>query len=233
MHRLATVLTATAAVGFAFSASAADLPVYKAPHYVAAPQYNWTGCYVGGNVGWAFGRGEINGTGGGISATNSAFAGGFQGGCDYQFAGGFVIGARGMFDWTKLKGSGTFPAGITGITAGSIGNTQTTWFSTLTARLGYAIMPTGLIYVQGGGAWSRSDADIQLAGVQVAQFSNNKGGYDIGGGYEHMFNRNLSGFIEYNYMNFGTASATTPAGAALSLKKDSQNVLVGLNWRFR
>jgi outer membrane immunogenic protein len=32
------------------AAAAADLPV-KAPMYSPAPVYNWTGCYVGGNVG--------------------------------------------------------------------------------------------------------------------------------------------------------------------------------------
>ena len=191
---------------------------------------SWTGCYVGPNLGWAFGRGEVtDSSGAGISGTNSAFAGGGQVGCDYQFAGGFVLGARGMFDWTKLRGSGTFASGPN---AGSVGNTQTTSFSTLTARLGYAVMPTGLIYIQGGGAWSRADFDITAGGVKTAQGANNKGGYDFGVGYEQMISPSWSAFVEYNYMNFGTASGTASTGP-VSLKKDSQNILLGVNWRFR
>ena len=191
---------------------------------------SWTGCYVGPNLGWAFGRGEVtDSSGAGISGTKSAFAGGGQVGCDYQFAGGFVLGARGMFDWTKLRGSGTFASGPN---VGSVGNTQTTSFSTLTARLGYAVMPTGLIYIQGGGAWSRADFDITAGGVKTAQGANNKGGYDFGVGYEQMITPSWSAFVEYNYMNFGTASGTSSNGP-VSLKKDSQNILLGVNWRFR
>jgi len=216
------------ASGSTFAADLPSGPAYKAPASFA-PVYSWTGCYVGGNMGWAFGRGEItDSTGAGFSATNSAFAGGGQIGCDYQFSGGFVIGARNMFDWTKLKGSGTFASGPN---AGSVGNTQTTWFDTLTVRLGYAVMPTDLIYLQAGGAWSRADYDIFFNGTKVAQGSNNKGGYDFGVGYEHMFSPNWSAFLEYNYMNFGTGSGTIATGP-VSLKKDSQNVLVGVNWRF-
>jgi outer membrane immunogenic protein len=218
-------------------ASAADIgsgkgtdAMAQAPRAPLLPIYNWTGCYIGGNMGVAFGRGQISdSTGAGISGTNSGFAGGGQVGCDYQFGGGFVIGARGMFDWTKLKGSGTFTSGPN---AGSVGNTQTTSFSTLTVRLGYAVMPTGLIYLQTGGAWSRSDYDIFTGRVKTAQGSNNKGGYDFGIGYEQMISPNWSAFLEYNYMNFGTATGTIATGP-VSLKKDSQNILLGVNWRFR
>jgi outer membrane immunogenic protein len=41
------------------SAHAADLsrqPVYKAPLPAMAPAFSWTGCYIGGNVGGAWGR---------------------------------------------------------------------------------------------------------------------------------------------------------------------------------
>jgi len=37
--------------------------------------------------------------------------------------------------------------------------------------------------------------------------------------------------VEYNHADFGTTSATTPAGLALSAKSDVDVVLFGLNWR--
>jgi outer membrane immunogenic protein len=40
---------------------------------------------------------------GDLSTNNSGFAGGGQIGCDYQFAGGWVIGIRNMFDRDKLE----------------------------------------------------------------------------------------------------------------------------------
>jgi outer membrane immunogenic protein len=231
-----TLIAAGLSTGIHQLASAADLDprgseaMAQAPRAVLVPAGNWTGFYVGANMGWAFGRGQItDSTGAGISATNSAFAGGGQVGYDYQFSGGFVLGARAMFDWTKLRGSGTFASGPN---VNSIGNTQTTSFTTVSARLGYAVTPTSLVYVLAGGAWSHADYDIFAGGVKTAQGSNNKGGYDFGVGYEQMLAPNWSAFLEYNYMNFGTASGTIPSGP-VSVKKDTQNILVGVNWRFR
>ena len=41
------------------AASAADLPMRtKAPPLVVSPAYNWTGFYVGGNIGYAWGNAD-------------------------------------------------------------------------------------------------------------------------------------------------------------------------------
>ena len=62
MRRVALCLAASAALGLALlqTASAADLltkaPVYKAPPPMIV--YNWTGCYVGVEGGWAGGRSQ-------------------------------------------------------------------------------------------------------------------------------------------------------------------------------
>jgi outer membrane immunogenic protein len=61
LMRLTSIgLIAAATIGIAGIALSADLPV-KAPAYappVAAP-YNWTGSYVGGNIGYGWGSGSI------------------------------------------------------------------------------------------------------------------------------------------------------------------------------
>ncbi|MDR3466024.1 MAG: porin family protein, partial [Xanthobacteraceae bacterium] len=65
------------------SAFAADLQprtYTKAPAYVPAPIYNWTGFYIGGHVGGAF-EGDSS-----LSGSNGRFLGGVQVGADYQFA---------------------------------------------------------------------------------------------------------------------------------------------------
>src|SRR5215813_12722458 len=87
----------------ATSAMAADLPV-KAPPPPPAPVYTWTGCYIGGNVGWARAEARLrfnNIDDGRLS--RDGIAGGGQIGCDYQFAGNtnWVIGIRGMVDGTS------------------------------------------------------------------------------------------------------------------------------------
>ena len=109
-------LFATAAlIALASPASAADmrLPVYKAPPPVA-PVWSWSGCYLGGHAGglWATQKDWIVRTPGGDFFGQSlgqhdehSWVGGAQAGCDYQFAGGFVIGVQGDYAWTNAEGS--------------------------------------------------------------------------------------------------------------------------------
>lgn len=62
----------------------------------------WT-CYIGGNVGGAFGDASASFPGGEVSTNGSGFAGGGQIGCDYQFTGGWVVDIRNMYDWSSNK----------------------------------------------------------------------------------------------------------------------------------
>src|SRR5215831_10282665 len=108
-------LFATAAlIALAGPAVAADmrLPVYKAPPVV--PVWSWSGCYVGGHAGalWAKSKDWIVRTPGGAFYGQSlgehaldSWLGGAQAGCDYQFAGGFVIGIQGDYAWANAEGS--------------------------------------------------------------------------------------------------------------------------------
>ena len=231
------ILLATVAMAALCSASAlaADLPqrpVYRAEPVMMAP--TWTGCYIGGNIGGAFGDASVSGPGGTVSTNGSGFAGGGQIGCDYQFSGGWVIGFRDMFDGTSNKKSGTFGSGLL---AGDVANFNNQWFDTLTARLGYAVQPGWLLYFQGGAAWGHTSTNVTFNGLQLGQTSNTKTGWTIGGGVEWMFAPHWSAFLEGNYMDFGSNSGTVgppvcPTGCSISGKATEATVLVGVNYRF-
>src|SRR4051794_9753715 len=106
MRRIALALLSTTLLSGI--AAAADLrapvrgPAYSAPAY----GHNWTGCFVGGSVGglWATKDWTVNaadpffttGRAFGSHDANS-WLGGVQVGCDYQFAGGFVVGIQGDY----------------------------------------------------------------------------------------------------------------------------------------
>ena len=239
MRKRSLILLAAATIGLAASqASAADLP-RKAPAYMPPPPppMTWTGCYIGGNIGGAFGDASLSGPGGTVSTDGSGFAGGGQIGCDYQFSGGWVVGIRNMFDGTSNKRSGTIAGGPL---AGDVVNFNNQWFDTLTARLGYAFQPAWLLYLQGGGALAHTSTNITAGGVQIAQTSHTGSGWTIGGGVEWMFAPHWSAFLEGNYMDFGsrdgtafTAVGTTCApGCAFSAKATETSVLIGVNYRF-
>jgi outer membrane immunogenic protein len=138
-------------------AAAADLPPAPPPApapvpYTKAPPpaLSWTGCYVGGNIGGGWSHISASDTNTNISGdlgtiNGSGFVGGGQVGCDYQFAGRWVVGVTGEFEGARIKGSVPF--------APERANTSTIpWLATATVRLGVAIQPATLVYVRGGGA---------------------------------------------------------------------------------
>src|ERR1700758_3049509 len=110
MKKLATAIAAIALIGT--PAFAADMAVKAPPLPPPAPVYNWTGWYVGGNVGYSWGNAntDLGGTGSVTSffnippATSSfAFAdshtakpngviGGGQIGYNYQFSPAGIVG---------------------------------------------------------------------------------------------------------------------------------------------
>jgi outer membrane immunogenic protein len=99
MRRSATSFTAIviSLVGLEQSVLAADFPArpeYKVP-VAGAPVSQWTGCYIGGNIGAGWLRSEISNVSGAITISESSagFVAGGQFGCDYQ-AGTMVFGIR-------------------------------------------------------------------------------------------------------------------------------------------
>src|ERR1700752_1390377 len=239
MRKSALTLLA-AVIGLAAGqASAADLQ-RRAPAYVpppAPPPMTWTGCYIGGNIGGVFGRAKADFDIGELSSNNnSGFAGGGQVGCDYQFAGGWVVGFRNMFDGASLSRDRTAVVAGDRITV-KINND---WFEPLTGRIGYVIAPSWLLYGQGGAAWAKNSAEVHINGDDLGSLSKTRTGWTAGGGIEWMFAPNWSAFLEGNYMDFGsnnrninTALGTVcDSGCSFRTKATAATVLVGVNYRF-
>ena len=244
MNRFAVIGTSLLSlVGFVGAASAADLPARtytKAPIAAAVMTYNWTGCYVGGNVGggWAHTRQEFAPPFTGLFSDNrgSDVIGGGQIGCDYQFD-RFVIGAQGQFDFARINSSQVEPLFPT-----FTSTAQTKQIFTATARVGYLVVPSVLAYVKGGGAWTQSYL-TSIGSVPITFLSesatSNRSGWTVGGGAEWMFSPGWSVFAEYNYMDFGTkltqyVSGPNTIGAPniLNVKLTTQTALVGVNYKF-
>jgi outer membrane immunogenic protein len=224
------LLSAAAFIAFAAPALAADLPARpytKAPAYtVPEAVYNWTGFYIGGNIGGAFaGNNSLEGNGG-------RFMGGVQGGFDYQFASNWVIGAEAQYDWlaNSNRNNVLFPVGGTVITANS------NQLGSVTGRLGYTWGPT-LLYAKGGYAWrDGNNLGVTVAGVPAGFTTNggHKDGYTVGAGLEYMFAPNWSAKAEYQYYDFGkTTFSAGPADiAGRSFRNDEHTVKIGVNYRF-
>ncbi|WP_441244673.1 outer membrane protein [Tardiphaga sp. 768_D3_N2_1] len=219
------------ALGASVPAMAADLaarPYTKAPAYVAAPIYNWTGFYIGGHVGGAFNG--SNGFGGTSDNSDGRFLGGLQIGADYQFAPNWVVGIEGQYSWVGSNNTNVLFAG-TGLTY----NLNQKGLGSVTGRIGYTWGPA-LLYVKGGYAYSDySETLVNAAGAPVAFAAGTKhDGYTVGAGLEYLFTQNWSGKVEYQYYDFGKTQFSTPTALVAfgSSKNDEHTVKAGLNYRF-
>jgi len=212
----------------ATSAIAADMPVKARP--APAPVYNWTGCYLGGNIGWANESAHFDdsvlGNDGRLS--NSGFAGGGQIGCDYQFASNWVFGVQGLMDGTDINRS---RASIIDPTLFTFHH-DVNWFATVTARLGYLFTPSFLFYVKGG--WGsvneRFSVTTPVTNVLVASVDRNASGGDVGVGFEYMFIPNWSFWVEWDHI-FLDHESIAFATRFDNIHRDFDKVLFGINWR--
>ncbi|MGB8610613.1 MAG: hypothetical protein WCD60_03080, partial [Pseudolabrys sp.] len=138
------------------SAMAAD-PRVQGPVYARsekAPPYNWSGLYLGANVGGTWSNRRLN-----VAGTtwddpgSTAFIGGFQLGYNLQ-AGHFLVGVEGDFDWVTFGRPGF-------IVSSPVGPIQfidrQKWISTVAARFGIAV-DRWLTYGKVGGGWAQDSA---------------------------------------------------------------------------
>jgi outer membrane immunogenic protein len=221
-------------------AQAADMPLKAKP--LAGAGYNWTGCYIGGDVGGAWSRMDTSrfaqdGIGPSFAdygrEDDKGFMGGGQAGCDFQTT-NLVFGIQGTFDFGGVKGSHA----LTDIpTFSETNNLQAVY--TATGRMGYLYTPSFLGYVKVGMAWMQDKNQVLQPGgalLESAKFT--LPGMTAGLGFEWMFLPNWSAFAEYNYMWIEDTSGQhfTPApsliGETLNVKQTVQMVRVGVNYKF-
>lgn len=211
------------------AAMAADLPARtytKAPVYVE-PAFNWSGFYVGGNIGYSWGRSENDGV---ISAVSTGaplfFAtsrndvngviGGGQFGYNWQMS-NWVVGLEADFQGSGEKGSSLFICA-----ACSPGGNITTdltqklnWFGTVRGRAGILVTPTILLYGTGGLAYGEIDTGGSLTGTNInfaptsvlfPSVNSTQVGWTAGAGVEGRIGGNWTMKLEYLFMDLGTVS---------------------------
>ena len=210
-------------------AFAADLPA-KAP--APAALFNWSGFYVGANVGGLWGRSEVADdpsaafglVGPGSTNTPSGVIGGVQIGYNWQ-AGNLVYGVEADLNLASASQSvDLFPPG------GFFHNSSLSGLATLRGRIGIALSPT-LLYVTGGAAygWLKNE---QVNIFTTATDRGNAWGWTLGAGIEHAFANRWSVKVEYLYTQFPDATVGDGFGYVFRFKDSYQVVRGGINYRF-
>ena len=214
-------------------AHAADMqaarPAYKAPAYVAPLPYNWSGFYVGGNLGygWATASADVTGPAGLSTSASENLNGG-------------IFGLQTDIQGTSQKASQTAAcsAATCGVAVTATRDSKLPWFGTTRLRLGYA-SDRWLVYATGGLAYGAHKTDVNVvAGASTGSGSNTetKAGLAVGAGVEMGLATNWSARLEYLYLDTGTITTTTAVagyGTVTEKERVKNNVVrLGLNYRF-
>jgi high affinity Mn2+ porin len=224
-----------AALAASSLASAADLPArlsIKAP--VRAAIYDWTGFYIGGQVG--YGQGDF-GPGTNAIASQAVFfphsatgmTSGFQAGYNLQLPNRVVLGA-------EVETLFASPRDLPRMDPAPF-NSTLEYAATARGRIGYAF-GTILPYVTGGLAWGESRVNINGPdGINPASTLSSKFlphvGWTAGLGLEKAVGGNWTAKIEYDYIDlarrtYGLGDAMLPD---LNVDPRLHVIKVGLNYK--
>ncbi len=178
MKRALTLsLGVLALAGTVATANAADLPVLKAP--VAPKPFSWTGCYVGGNVGWARAEHDLTTLVPASSNMNAAaiatiqeaglatisdngWTGGGQIGCNWQVQ-NVVFGVEAdanFLDLSASRDTGNVISSTAHVNR-SLDSVTMNWLATIRGRVGYTtsfLIPNLLVYGTFGAAFTEIKA---------------------------------------------------------------------------
>jgi outer membrane immunogenic protein len=241
------------------AATAADMSprTYKAPAPVAIVP-SWTGCYVGGGIGYGTYTAqatEFNAITGAFMKSEGTTGGrGWIGqgqvGCDYQFAGlggNWVVGAFGDYNFQNVIGD-HIGDDSTPVNQG-VGSMKQSSVWAVGGRIGYLVTPSFFSYLSGGYTETKFD-QVNYFFVAAPGVPTNESlpgatykGWFLGGGFEYAlgFLPGLNLKTEYRFSEFDAkllptffTSTGQPTGNAEHVKPYSQTVITSLvyhiNW---
>jgi outer membrane immunogenic protein len=245
------LLASAGAMALAGAALAADLPSRAPPpvYLPPPPVFTWTGPYLGGQIGYAWGNDPANvvffipppppppppvdpfGSPQGV-------IGGAHVGYNLQID-QWVVGLEGSVDGTSLSSSAFDPG--SGLTVGFRSDIQ----GSIRGRAGIAFDRV-LLYATGGVAFAGiTDNYTDVTGVvtglpgATSSFSHTRVGWTVGGGLEYAVTNNWSVRAEYRYSDFGHYTdfpfvGLLPAGGTLSVQHHftENQVQAGFSYKF-
>ena len=234
------ILSAISAVAISISVSglhAADMPM-KSPPAPMAPSWTWTGFYVGGNLGYSWGKTQSVSTLTDFDFFTtiqhsdaqrlSGVVDGGQAGYNWQMPNRWLIGLEADWQGTSEHGSQHYSdlhSLFVGFgTATTDFSTRILWLGTVRGRIGYTFDRV-LVYATGGYAYGDvklsgtvNDAGSSVIGGQLGPFSSATGfggshgnsGWTAGGGIVGILAPQWTWKVEYLYVDLGSLNVVAP-----------------------
>ncbi|HTV34466.1 MAG TPA: outer membrane protein [Methylocella sp.] len=216
--------------------------------------FTWTGVYVGGQIGYAWGAGNFNTTGfdpvtgafvsGTLDNNPNGAIGGAHVGAQYQIN-QWVLGLEGSVDGTSLTNTAVaaFPSAFGGSSLSA--QTSADVQGSIRGKVGFA-WDRLLIYATGGVAFGGFSTNFILSAQNHAPpfyasdyTSSTRVGWTVGGGIQYALLDHWWVFAEYRFTDFGTLNDSLlavelPVGAFFNGNRRLQEnqVQVGFSYRF-
>lgn len=235
------------------STTVANVVPTKAPVQATEP-VNWTGVYVGGNLGGGFsndswsdpfgsmpsGFGATNVAGFGDTIHTTGPVGGGQIGANWQ-TGEWVLGAQLDASAANMRGDNTCFSGLGGVNCQRIVNS----IGSITGRVGYA-WDRLLAYGKGGTAWTATTYNLLGNTDGTGGLAKGAGsaradvwGWTVGGGIEYALTNNWSSFAEYDHVGMPSATLAFPtvidtvnaAAISVGVKQSIDLFKLGVNYK--
>lgn len=194
--------------------------------------YDWTGAYVGAQVGYDFGgTADYRFFNLAASAYNythnpNGILGGVFLGYNYHFSNGLMLGGEADMLLGNIRASSLAP-----LDPGTMGATSFDWTASVRARLGYPIdrfMP----YITGGVAYGR--LNFEETGLFAGSADVGLTGWTIGAGAEYAATDNLILRAEYRYTDFRNEPFRTTGANPSDFDVDlnSHDIRFGISYKF-
>lgn len=219
----------------AFPAIAADLSNVKEPVPYALPAFSWTGVYIGGQAGYAWGRsnGAIFAPGGiydfSVGAVDNGFRGGVHIGYNEQVD-AFVIGLEGDANGATYTGS------TINSSSSYLYQTRIPIDGSIRGRAGYAFDRV-LLYATGGAAFAEIKSNVtEFSTGALDQDRPGRVGWTLGAGVEYSIDNNWSVRAEYRYTDYGhysyTLVNTTSDPDTFRVHETDNRIQAGFSYKF-
>lgn len=205
------LLLLTTALLLPCAAQAADMAYKAAPIPQMAAVTSWTGFYAGLHAGYVTSNVTVTDLNGGVPAGPFGYKpnggmGGVTAGYNYQFS-NFLLGIEGDAGYMASKGRGVIGSSVA--VAHQDLTLDSGWYGDITARAGFVVADTLLLYGKGG--WAVWDTDARQTTTNPGYQTTGTGqmsGWVAGGGAEWMFMRNMSVKVEYLHFDMGNKGGT-------------------------
>ncbi len=224
------IILVAAAASFVASAHAADLPARPYPGYAASTAINWTGFYLGYNLGAGWNTQRVSSAfAGDWNTTNVGFIGGLQGGYNYQIK-ALVIGVEADADYMSESRSITAAPGPVNIVRPTA---QWNWTASVGVRLGYTF-DNVLVFGKFGYGWVTQTLALSSPALTTTTsfVSSTNGGELIGAGVEYAFPGSAwTAKLEYDYVVMANRKFVVSVPNVVTVSPNLQMLKFGMNFR--